>query len=77
MIRLKVKEVAEQKGISQARLSRIADVDIKVVRKIYRYPTESVTTSVLDRLARALNVDITQIVESIPDEPQKEEDQAH
>jgi len=67
MIRLKVKEIAEQKGLSQARLSRIADVDIKVVRKIYRYPTESVTTSVLDRLAQALEVDITQLVESIPD----------
>ncbi len=67
MIRLKVKEIAEQKGLSQARLSRIADVDIKVVRKIYRYPTESVTTAVLDRLAQALEVDITQLVESIPD----------
>ncbi|HLI70681.1 MAG TPA: helix-turn-helix transcriptional regulator [Ktedonobacteraceae bacterium] len=71
MIRLKVKEVAEQKGLSQAKLSRVADVDIKVIRRIYRYPTESVTTAVLDRVAKALGVDVTQLLESIPDDFQE------
>ena len=68
MIRLKVKEIAEQKGLNQSKLSRLSDVDIKVIRKIFRHPTESVTTAVLDRIAKTLRVDITELVESIPDE---------
>lgn len=68
MYRLKVKDIAQQQGLSQNRLSRLADVDIKVVRRIYRNPHESVTLPVLDRLAKALHVDISELIESIPDE---------
>lgn len=64
MIRLKVKEVAGSKGISMGKLSRIADVDIKTVRRIYRYPYQSITLAVLDRLAEALHVDATELIES-------------
>lgn len=65
MIRLKVKEVAKSKGLSMGKLSRIADVDIKTVRRIYRYPYQSITLAVLDRLAEALGVDATELIESI------------
>lgn len=67
MFRLKVKEIAEAQGISQSRLSRLADVDPKVVRQIYQRPDASVTLYVLDKLAKALRVDISQLVESVPD----------
>lgn len=68
MVRLRVKEVAQQKGISQGKLSRSADVDIKTLQKIYRNPTSIVTTETLDRLAKALGVDVRELLESVPDE---------
>lgn len=67
MIRLKVREIAESKGISMGKLSRIADVEIKTVRRIYRNPYQSITLTVLDRFAKALNVDANDLIESMPD----------
>ena len=67
MIRLRVKELAEARGISQNRLSHLAILDIKVIRKMYQQPTASFTTYALDKVARALDVDVTELLESIPD----------
>jgi DNA-binding Xre family transcriptional regulator len=67
MIRLKVKELAQARGISQARLSRISDVDIKTMQKIFRYPMSVVTTETLNRIATALGVSIHELIEDVPD----------
>jgi len=73
MIRLKVKEIAEQQGFSQSKLSRKADVDLTTLRKIYQQPTTAnVTIETLDRLAKALEVDIRELLESILDEDKDE-----
>ena len=69
MIRLRVKEVALAKGMSQGRLSRKADIDVKTLRRIFRNPTEIVTTETLDKLAVALNVDASLLIESDPPLP--------
>ncbi len=69
MIRLKVKEVAKQRGISQGKLSRLSDVDLTTLQRIYKNPTAAnVTVSTLDKLARALGVDVSELIESIPDD---------
>lgn len=68
MIRLKIKEVAQEKGISQRKLSIHSTVDIKTIQKIYRYPTSVVTTETLDKLAKVLNVDASELLESVPDD---------
>jgi DNA-binding Xre family transcriptional regulator len=68
VIRLRVKEVAQQKGISQGKLSRSSDVDIKTLQKIYRQPTSIVTTETLDKLATALGVDVRELLESVSNE---------
>ena len=68
MIRLKVKEIAQSKGISMGKLGRMADVDVKTIRNIYHYPTRSITLAVLDRIAKALNVDASILIESVPDD---------
>ena len=69
MIRLKVKEVAKQKGISQGKLSRLADVDLTTLQRIYKNPTAAnVTVFTLGKLARALGVDVSELIESVPDE---------
>jgi DNA-binding Xre family transcriptional regulator len=67
-IRLRVREVAKEKGISQGKLSRNSDVDIKTLQKIYRHPTSIVTTETLDKIAKVLGVDASELIESVPDE---------
>ena len=66
MIRLKAKEIAQAKGISQGRLSRIADIDVKTIRRIFRDPTEIITTETLDKLATALEVSVCDLIEQTP-----------
>ncbi len=70
MIRLKVKEVAEAKGIGLNKLSRTADINIKTIRRIFRNPTEIITTETLDKLATALEVDVCELITHIPNTPQ-------
>jgi transcriptional regulator with XRE-family HTH domain len=67
MIRLKVKEVAEAKNISQRKLSKLSEVDIKTLQKILRDPYRVVTTETLNKLARALGVDARELIESVPE----------
>ena len=68
MIRLKVREIAEQKHISMTRLSRIADVNYKTVQAIFHDPYRDVAYSTLLKLARALGVGIDVIAVEEPDE---------
>ena len=67
MIRLKVQEVAEAKGISMRKLASTADIAYNTLRTIYRNPYRQVTSITLDKLARALKVDASELIESIPD----------
>lgn len=69
MIRLKVKEVAQQKGISQGLLSRTANVDLNTLRRIFRDPAAVIQTATLDRLAKALDVHPCELFEYTPDKP--------
>ncbi len=68
MIRLKVKEVAEHKGMSQRKLSKLSGVDIKNIQRIYRYPMSIVNTETLDKLAKVLEVDASELIESVQDD---------
>lgn len=72
MYRLKVKEVAEQRGMSQRQLFLRSGVDIRTVRKIFHNPEAVVTVETLARLARVLDVDVSELIESTPDDlPQR------
>ncbi len=66
MQRLKVKEIAQGKGISMARLSRLADVNPRTVEAIYKDPYRDVAYSTLAKLARALGVEVADLIEDIP-----------
>jgi DNA-binding Xre family transcriptional regulator len=68
MIKLRVKEVAESKGISRTRLSRLADTNYKTINAIFQNPYKEVTTTTLERLARALSVSVVDLIEELPDE---------
>ncbi|HVB72439.1 MAG TPA: helix-turn-helix transcriptional regulator [Ktedonobacteraceae bacterium] len=67
--RLKVREIAQFRGLSQRKLFFRSEVDIKTIQRIYHDPTAVVTTETLDKLARALNVDVSLLVESDPPLP--------
>ena len=68
MIRLKVKEVAAEKKMSMRKLAATAYIAYNTLRTIYRDPYRQVTTGTLDRLAKALGVDASELIESIPDD---------
>ncbi len=67
MIRLKIKEVAQQKGLSMAKLARRADMDFKTVQRIFHDPYRDIPLSTLARLAKALNVPSSELIEDVPD----------
>jgi transcriptional regulator with XRE-family HTH domain len=69
MIRLKVKEVAVAKGISQRQLVIRSGLDLRLVQKVMRNPHANITLSTLDRIATVLNVDASELIESVPNPP--------
>jgi DNA-binding Xre family transcriptional regulator len=68
MVRLKVKEIAQQKKMSQRQLYLRSGVDIKTLQKIYRDPHTIVTTETLGKLAKVLGVDSSELIEGVSDD---------
>ena len=67
MIRLKIREVAQQKWFSMSRLSRESNMAYKTIQTIWRDPNHEVTTTTLNKLARTLGVDPSELIEYIPE----------
>jgi len=67
-VRLKVREIAEQKGFNISTLSRKADVGLSTVRRLWHDPSRHVDFNVLERLAKALDVPVTALIEDVPDD---------
>ena len=67
-VRLKVKEIASHKGISQRQLVLRTGLDIKVIQRIMRNPYVNVTTETLGRIAKVLEVDVSELIESVREE---------
>jgi DNA-binding Xre family transcriptional regulator len=67
-VRLRVKEVAREKGMSMTRLHTRSEVAYNTIRRIFRDPYVEITTTTLNRLANALGVPPTDLLESVPDE---------
>lgn len=63
MARLRVQEVAKEKGVSMGKLSRIADVSYRTIRLIYKFPNRDVSLNTLEKLAKALGVSIADLIE--------------
>ena len=68
MFRLKVKEVAQEKGMSQRQLFLRSGVDITTIRKVFRDPHTVITVETLTRLAKVLGVDVSRLIENDPNE---------
>ena len=68
MRRLRVKELAEQKGITQSKLMRMADLNMKTVQGLYREPYRiNVAYLTLEKIAKALDVSIDELFEEVED----------
>ncbi len=69
MIKLRVEEIAKQKGVSMRKLAHTAGVAYNTIRTIYRDPYRKVTTDTLEKLAKALGVHTAELIEDVPDDP--------
>ena len=67
-VRLRVKEVAREKGISMGKLQRDADVAYNTVKRMFKDPYYVTTTETLGKLARALGVPPGELIEEVSDE---------
>lgn len=65
---LKVRQIAESKHIGIAKLSRLADVSIISVRKMWRNPDYKPGLDTLEKVAKALEVRVEDLLEYIPDD---------
>ncbi len=66
MRRLRVKELAEQRGITQSKLMRMADLNMKTVQGLYREPYHiNVAYLTLEKVAKALDVSIDELFEEV------------
>jgi DNA-binding Xre family transcriptional regulator len=66
-IRLRVKEIADAKHISQRELSRRTGIDLKNIQHLFHHPDANITMKTLNRLARALKVEPGTLLEHQPD----------
>nr|BBH93787.1 hypothetical protein KTA_19860 [Thermogemmatispora argillosa] len=69
MIRLRLREIAERKSISMSQLARLADVDYRTVRKIFRDPSAIIDSDTLDKLCWALKVTPAELIDYEPTPP--------
>ena len=67
MIRLRLKEVLQEKHMSQSKLSRLADVSISTIQDLYHNRQRDPAISTLERIARVLQVEISELYEVLPD----------
>ncbi len=67
VIRLKVKEIAEDRELSMSKLSRMSDVHYNTIRDIFQHPYRDVALSTLYKLSLALNVPIHELYEIVPE----------
>ncbi len=67
-LRLRVREIAEQKKMSMGKLERLADLSHPTIRDIFRNPYKEVTTTTLTKLAIGLGVPVSDLYEEVPDE---------
>ena len=67
-LRLRVKEIAKERSMSMTKLHIKSEVAYSTVRRLFRDPFGEVTTTTINRLANALGVPPTHLLEDAPDE---------
>jgi len=63
MVRLRIKEVAQAKGYTMNSLSRATDISFNTIKRLWRNPYSGVTVETLSKIAKVLNVSISDLTE--------------
>lgn len=66
--KLRIKELAQEKGWTQAKLGRAADINPRTMQGIYHDPYRDVAYSTLMKIAKVLGVEVSDLIEEVPDE---------
>jgi hypothetical protein len=67
-LRVRIREVAKVRGVSMTRLHITSEVAYSTIRRLFRDPYAEVTITTINRLANALGVPPTSLLEDMPDE---------
>jgi len=67
MIRMRLKTVLAEKNMSMSRLSRLSDISFSTISRIINDEHYSPTLNTLERIAKALNVSVSELYEEIKD----------
>lgn len=67
-LRVRVKEVAKAHGVSMTKLHITSEVAYSTIRRLFRDPYAEVTITTISRLANALGVPPTSLLEDVPDD---------
>lgn len=73
MLRLRVKEIAKEKGLSMNLLSHRSEVSYNVIKSIYRNPYRAMNTETINKIAKALGVPATDLLEDVAEEYMEKE----
>ncbi len=68
MLRLRVKEIAQQQKLSMNMLSHRSEVSYNVIKSIYRNPYRAMSTETINKIAKALGVPATDLLEDVSEE---------
>ena len=74
MLRLRVKELAEERGYNMSTLSRASDVSFTTIKRYFKKPYSYATTDTLEKIALTLGVEVGDLVERVPDVPNQKND---
>jgi DNA-binding Xre family transcriptional regulator len=66
MVRLRVKQIAQEKHISMGKLSRQSDVTYRTIQRIFNEPDYMPTIPTLEKIARVLGVSTGDLIEDTP-----------
>jgi len=67
MLRLRVKELAEERGYNMSSLSRASDVSFTTIKRFFRNPYSYANTDTLEKIALTLGVEVGDLIERVPD----------
>jgi transcriptional regulator with XRE-family HTH domain len=63
MVQMRLKEVLQEKNISMSKLSRMSDISFSTISRIINDKNYSPTLTTLERIARALDISISDLYE--------------
>ena len=69
MARLKIREIAEERGFSMGLLQRKANDAVKVVQSVWRNDRHDISFNTLIKIAEALGVRVTELIDDERDTP--------